>query len=312
MKFLHSVILFTKFVEYVTASNLERTNLHDAIDKEGDYETYKRLCGSNKSLQLAGISYVTGTKSSRSIIGFIRKTEPIKSYTLTALYNGGSMTTIKAVLKQIVFSQDDLIVAASNSQLMCSPEKYVDLLKRIEAKEAQTSVVVKGIEGLFDKENTDCILPLLAAMEGEAFRNEDLIEIAVQKTFREGVLYCSEVGTKDCYNHPAITAEVYASGLIESGRCGVDSPVFEWLLEHADEDDLAEVVVRRGYPKLGTHFRVAIEEAMSKASPGGTRTSAVVSKAQVVKETLYKTIQVSTLQSNERIYEILSEYLAEE
>ena len=195
---------------------------------------------------------------------------------------------------------------------MCSPEKFVDLLNRLETEEAQASVVVKGIAGLFHKKSANCILPLLAAMEGEAFRNEDLIVIAIQKTFREGVLYCSEVGTRDCYNHPAITAEVYASGLIESRRCGVDGPVFKWLLEHADEDDLAEVLVRRGYPKLGTDFRAAIEDAMSKAPSGSTRTSVAVSKGQAVKETHYKTIQVSTLQSNERIYEIVSEYLAEE
>ena len=43
------------------------------------------------------------------------------------------------------------------------------------------------------------------------------------------------------HDHPAITPEVYAQGLINSGDRSTQNPIFNFLLGEADQDDLNTV-----------------------------------------------------------------------
>ena len=43
------------------------------------------------------------------------------------------------------------------------------------------------------------------------------------------------------YDHPAVTSEDYADGLINSGGRSTQNPIFIFLLGEADQDDLIAV-----------------------------------------------------------------------
>ena len=77
------------------------------------------------------------------------------------------------------------------------------------------------------------------------------------------------------YDHPAVTAEVYAKGLINSVWECRPNPVFNTLLKEADQDGLIAVTKHKDYDnyKEGClrELKEAIERAYSTAKPGGTR-----------------------------------------
>ena len=80
--------------------------------------------------------------------------------------------------------------------------------------------------------------------------------------------------TADIYNHAAITPELYADALIITATGWKYHYTRQFLLKRADRYDLQAVKEKAGYADLNPEFRDAIEKALEKAAPGGTRTRA--------------------------------------
>ena len=211
--------------------------VRDAIDKS-DFETFSMLCEYNWELYKGGFDYVIETKPLDFLIEFIKKTKDTNTYTLAALYDKGSMAIIEKVFEEIEFSQKELLLAASQPEIACSIENFFDLLNRMKTSKDQESAVSIGINTLFQVERTDHIDPLLAALKRKDFLSGHLRNIAIQRAFFESAWSYNDFWPKRFYNHPAITSDVYAKGLVASSEYVEDSPIFLWLLAKADRNDL--------------------------------------------------------------------------
>ena len=62
--------------------------------------------------------------------------------------------------------------------------------------------------------------------------------MAIQQAFYKGTIWGNQDIVAVHYEHPAITSEKYALGLYWSWSKGKPSQVFQFLLDHADQDIL--------------------------------------------------------------------------
>ena len=265
-----------------TLSPADISRIHDVIDRV-DFETFGDICWDNRRLGEEGLIYMVETKSSAFIINVIKNAAYVRLRTLPVLLSKRSKATIEEVLKEVTVSQDDLVYAAQHIDLASSPERFVDLISRIETPDDQQEAIMYGIWELLEKKRTDCIDPLLIALEDSKFFNRDVKDSAVQVVFRAGVFYGNEVWTKSFYNHPLITSEIYTYGLICAGRSDVNNPIFKWLLATASREDLLAVKKQENYGGLGKDFVNAIEQAISSAKPGKVRLGVTGPKVEAVK-----------------------------
>ena len=61
------------------------------------------------------------------------------------------------------------------------PQRFTYLLKKIDNKEDQEEAVNNGVNALFDENKTECLDPLLSALNEGTFLNEDLENIAIRR-----------------------------------------------------------------------------------------------------------------------------------
>jgi len=205
-------------------------------------------------------------------------------------------------------SQVDLIHEISKPELLCSPGTFLDRLVEVETPEGQESAVKNGIERLFDNKRTDCIHPLLTALESRELLSKRLKDIAIQEAFDCGAREHSEYWVKALYDNPAITSKVYASGLAGSGRLYVQDPVFKWLLATASRKDLQ--AVRDSGDHLGGFegFRVAFNEALSVAKSDKARVGVIGPRAKAVKKIVSEVVSTS----EQGFVEIICAYVTED
>ena len=293
-----------------TLSPADISRIHDVIDRV-DFETFGDICWDNRRLGEEGLIYMVETKSSAFIINVIKNADPtVELRILPVLLSKGSKATIEEVFKEGAVSQDDLVHAAQYTEMASSPERFVDLLGRIETPENQEMAVAKGIWGLFDEGRTDCIDPLLTALEDSKFLNRDLKNIAIQAVFSAGAFYGNEIWTKGFYNHPLITSETYADGLIQAGQSDVNNPVFKWLLATAGQDDLLAVKKQENYGGLGKDFVNAVEQALSSAKPGKARLGVTGPKVEAVKRIFREDVRCTLVP--EAVVDIIGFYTTED
>ena len=100
-----------------------------------------------------------------------------------------------------------------------------------------------------------------------------LKEVVIQEAFKEGAEHHNNTWVERFFDHPAVTPDVYANGLILSGNDNAQDPIFKWLLAEADRADLQAVQSKEYYEYLSTEFRAAIEQALLTANPEGSRHS---------------------------------------
>jgi len=205
-------------------------------------------------------------------------------------------------------SQSALIHEISKPELLCSPETFLDRLVEVETPEGQESAVKMGIFKLFDSKRTDCIRPLLAALESRKLLSKRLKDIAIQEAFDWGARKHSEYWVKALYDNPAITSEVYASGLAGSGRLYAQDPVFKWLLATASRKDL-QAVRDSGEHLCGFEdFRVAFNEALSVAKSDKARVGVIGPRAKAVKKIVSEVVSTS----EQGFVEIICAYVTED
>ena len=150
-----------------------------------------------------------------------------------------------------------------------------------------------GIWDLFDEKRTECIDPLLTALEGKKFLSNRLKEIAIQAAFKAGAKHHNSTWVERFFDHPAVTPDVYANGLIWSGDDNAQDPIFKWLLAEADRADLQALQSHEYYKYLSPEFRAAIEQALPKANPEDPDTAPLKrpresKKFSVISLTLYQ------------------------
>ena len=205
-------------------------------------------------------------------------------------------------------SQVALIDAISIPELLCAPKMFLDRLDEVRTPKGQESAVRIGIDRLFDSKRTDCIRPLLAALEGRELLSKRLKDIAIQEAFKNGAKKRSEYWVKDLYDDPAITPEVYASGLAFSGWFEAQDPVFKWLLATASRKDLQAVRDNDDHLDGFEDFRVAFSEALSVAKPDKARVGVIGPRAKAVKKIVSEVMDTS----EQGFVEIIGAYVAEE
>ena len=287
--------------------------VHTTSDPSNDSVTSLKVQKGNEQLFEDGISDMVESNDPSSIINIIKQANLVNWSTLTEIYQKGSKANIEEILGEINFSQDDFITAASSHELACLPEKFIGLLGKIKTLGGQESAVKGGIEALFASESIECIAPLKDALEGQGFLKERLEEITIQATFKNGVEKEDEALVRSLYDHPAITSKVYAEVLVISERDSASTPIAQWLLTKADNDDLLAVMEANNDERWSTRFLHAIRDAMCKAKPKGARHSSPSKQtAEIAKETFYEATETSTPPPTKIIGETISAYIIED
>ena len=90
----------------------------------------------------------------------------------------------------------------------------------------------------------DSVIPLINALEKRPFNGRNLKDVAIQRAFYEGALRGIKYIVEEFHEHPAITSERYADGLVDSWKDDKSKIVFPFLLTQADQGDLEEVKKR--------------------------------------------------------------------
>ena len=231
---LSIVILTLIITKCVTTSTVDFTELDKALD-EDDLEVTAKLFNQNRQLHYDGFDRVFGKKSPHFIINLANKVEDLRRPALQNFYKTGTKETIKEALERVKFSEEDLIGATSCSKLVCSPKELLDLLNRIKTPAGQGEALENGIEGLFDDNRTECIDPLLNALEDKELLGINLGNVALQALFKVAAQKRNEKWVKELYDHPALTHAIYGPVLFASVKNDRESPACQWLLANADE-----------------------------------------------------------------------------
>ena len=119
-------------------------------------------------------------------------------------------------------------------------------------------------------------------------------DVAIQEAFYEGAGDGIKDIVEELHEHPAITSEEYATGLILSWNYDKSMIVFPFLLAQADQGDLKEVKKDGTYDE-DPDFRKAIDDALSKAPLTGTRHDRPMERAKLVKEAFAETESLKVL-----------------
>ena len=110
----------------------------------------------------------------------------------------------------------------------------------------------------------DSVIPLINAFEKRLFNGRKLENVAIQHAFYQGTLRGIKDIVEKFHEHPAITSERYAIGLIVSWKDGNSKKVVvPFLLTQADQGDLKEVKKYGEYEEY-PEFRKAIDDAFQK------------------------------------------------
>ena len=158
------------------------------------------------------LNYVVDTKDQEFIFEFAKQAKVGNSALLVALHRKKSHEMIEEAFKVFEFDQDDLSEAASDLELMCSPDDLVNLLGKIEKQEDQEGLFEMVLWSLLVSERTECLEPLLNALDGnESFKH--LKDVAIKEAFDERISYGNKSIVERLYDHPAVTSEDYAEGL---------------------------------------------------------------------------------------------------
>ena len=72
---------------------------------------------------------------------------------------------------------------AASADLACIPQRFTYLLNKIDDKEDQERAVEYGVFALFSENKTECLDPLLTALNEGTFLSKDLENIAIRKAF---------------------------------------------------------------------------------------------------------------------------------
>ena len=250
------------------------------------------------------------TKSVEFIIGFINQVENAKTPTLAALFIKRP-DVVDQVLKKIKYNDYDLMYLTNyRPELAESHDKFFKVIDKIKDPENQEGAVKWGVINLFDAKKHDSVIPLINALEKRLFNGRNLKNAAIQQAFYEGAMRGIKYFVEEFHEHPAITSEEYAIGLIVSWEYDKSKMVFPFLLTQADQGDLEKVKENDRYKK-DPEFRKAIDDAFSKAKPAGSRLRRFLERFRLAKETFGETAGIQSLAQEKGPGDIILGYLDE-
>ena len=307
MNLLRTATLVTVFIKCVTASTDVMSQFRKAVD-EGEMDKAVKLYHSISTYyneQLKRLNYVVGKKDQAFIFEFAKQARAHNGILLTALHRKKSPNMIEEAFKVFKFDQDDLVWAASDPELICSPNDLFNLLGKIENQE---EAIRGGVMNLFHNNCIDCINPLLDAFESNrSFKH--LKDVAIKQAFKSGSFHENKSIVERFHDHPAVTSEDYAQGLIDSGYGSTQDPILISLLGEADQDDLIAVKKHDRYKNRPDEFKKAIDKALLTAKPGGTRSALPIQRAELVMSTFKSD---SSMRIPTVISQLISFYLVDE
>ena len=102
------------------------------------------------------------------------------------------------------------------------PQRFTYLLNKIDDKKDQEWAVRNGVSALFDANRTECLDPLLIALNEGTFLSKDLENVAIRGAFETASNYQDDraLFAKRFFDHPAISAEDYSDALYRSYHHG--------------------------------------------------------------------------------------------
>ena len=173
-------------------------------------------------------------------VRFIQDAMITTNRVLAALFDKGE-GVIDEVLERIEYWDHNLYnLTDHRHELAISREKFFRILGKIKEPENQELAVRGGVINLFDAEKHDLVVPLVNALGKRTFKSDRLGEEAIHAAFHEGSRRCNQDIVELYHEHPAITSEEYAIGLLASWNKGEPNQVFQFLVEQADQGDLDE------------------------------------------------------------------------
>ena len=220
-------------------------------------------------------------KSVEFIARFINQVEDFKEPTLAALFIKKS-DVVDEVLKKIRYGDDDLIGLTNyRPELAESHETFFKVIDKIRNPEYQESAVRIGVISLFDAKKQGSVISLINALENRQLNGIRLKNAAIGVAFTSG----AGRGIKDIvekfHEHPAITHEEYAKGLIYSWE-NDKLNTFPFLLSQADQGDLEKVKKHEEYKK-DPEFSKVIDDAFPRAEPARSRHARPAERAERVR-----------------------------
>ena len=150
---------------------------------------------------------------------------------------------IDIIFKRTKPSSRSLSSAASNLDLACRPDKFINLLSRIADKDCQRDVVEGAVITLFRANKTKCFDALFSALENARFLDQTVKDVAIRQAFFDASKFPNDTRAlyaKRFHNHPVISARYYSMALCRSYKFGnPNRGLFYWLLARADREDLS-------------------------------------------------------------------------
>jgi hypothetical protein len=225
------------------------------------------------------------TKSVVFIVGFIKQVEKAKRRTLAALFIKRS-DKVDQVLEKIDYNDDDLTyLTIYRPELAESHDNFFNVLDKIKNPRNQELAVEYGVYNLFKAEKHASVIPLINALENRQFNGMNLKNVAIQSAFSEGAVRGSNYFVERLHEHPVITSEEYVDGLSVSWVHDKSKIAFQFLLTHADQDDLERVKEDDRY-KQDQELRKAIDDTFESVPPVGTRHLRLFGRAKIAITTL--------------------------
>lgn len=211
------------------------------------------------------------TKGVGFLLEFINQVEDAKRHILATLFLKRP-DVVDNVLTNIGCDHDDLIHLTSyQPELAELHDKFFKVIDKLKDPEHQVLAVYWGVLNLFEAGKHNSVFPLINALEKRPFNGIRLKNTAIQMAFQEGAIKGIKDIVEDFLEHPAITHERYAIGLVYSwDKYKSKKTVFPSLLAQADKGDLGRVKEMEKYGE-DPDFRNAIDNAREIAPSAGTR-----------------------------------------
>jgi hypothetical protein len=153
--------------------------------QKGDMKTAWRVFYSDNNEQREYCARHLVSLESDKLVELINSTNDIaiKKWMLRIILIHAEQSLIDKVFGALKPSNDLLKNVARSADLVCMPKGFAYLLNKIDNNSDQEGAVEKGVWALFYGNKTECLDPLLHALEEGTFLNKDLEDIAIRKAF---------------------------------------------------------------------------------------------------------------------------------
>jgi hypothetical protein len=194
----------------------------------------------------------------------------IKEWMLRILLVYADQPLINEVFRALKPSNDLLNRVAYSAELACMPQRFSYFLGKITSGEEQDWIVMNGVRALVDYNKTECLNPLLTALDKGTFMNPELENVAIRCAFWASSFYQNgrALFVKRFFDYPAVSAVRYSSALYNSyWNRHQDTSLFYWLLKNADYQDLQAAKDKEYFTGQQLEFQNAVDKALRGVGP---------------------------------------------